>query len=317
MSDASKWDVIKVRAALFKQARTFFDERGVVEVDCPMLLSSASIDAHIDLIVCGDKNHIRYLHSSPEYCMKRLLSQGCGDIYQLGHVFRAYEKGARHNPEFTMAEWYRIGFTFEEMIAETCDFIALFVGDLPRETKTYQELFLHYTQLDPLTASVDTLLEWIAQKGHTMHYQEGIDGKDDLLSYILATFVEPHLGHNSIVAVTDFPKSQAALAKVKDANVAARFEVFVKGIELANGYHELQDATEQRKRFIEANVLRKRMGKEALPIDERFLEALESGFKECCGVAVGFDRLVVLHQGMKQPKLPDISSILPFGWDEA
>ena len=145
MSAASnKLHNLKVRAELLKRARAFFDERQILEMDCPMLLQAASIDAHIDLISCPTENQIRYLHTSPEYCMKRLLAMGMGDIYQLGHVFRAFEYGRRHNPEFTMAEWYRVGFSFEQMMQETCEFISLFVGDLPVIVKSYQELFLEY-----------------------------------------------------------------------------------------------------------------------------------------------------------------------------
>lgn len=244
--------------------------------------------------------------------MKRLLAQGMGDIYQLGHVFRAFEYGRRHNPEFTMAEWYRVGITFDEMMKETCEFISIFVGDLPVVVKSYQEVFLEYTGLDPLQVSVESLLLWIAKQGHTPPYNPETDSKDDLLSYILASFVEPHLGRGVITCVPYFPKSQAALAKIKDDNVAERFEVFHEGIELANGYHELQDAKEQRKRFIESNALRVKMGKKELPIDERFLQALETGFADCCGVAVGFDRLVMLHL-----KTDTLADILPFSWHES
>ena len=313
MSAASnKLHNLKVRAELLKRARAFFDERQILEMDCPMLLQAASIDAHIDLISCPTENQIRYLHTSPEYCMKRLLAMGMGDIYQLGHVFRAFEYGRRHNPEFTMAEWYRVGFSFEQMMQETCEFISLFVGDLPVIVKSYQELFLEYVDLDPFTASLEALLLWIAKQGHTPPYNPETDSKDDLLAYILATFIEPHLGRGVITCVPYFPKSQAALAKVKDENVAERFEVFHEGIELANGYHELQDAKEQRKRFIESNALREKMGKESLTIDERFLQALEKGFSDCCGVAVGFDRLVMLHL-----KAESLEEVLPFSWVDA
>jgi lysyl-tRNA synthetase class 2 len=297
---------------MLEKARAFFKERAVIEVDCPLLLSSASIDAHIDLISCSASGKTRYLHSSPEYCMKRLLAEGVGDIYQLGHVFRDFEEGRRHNPEFTMAEWYRLGFSFEEMIEETCDFISLFTGPIKREIKSYRDVFVEHTGIDPYQISVADLQQWLLDRGHTVSFNPETDTKDDLLSYMLSTFVEPHLGKEVLTVVPYFPPSQAALAKVRTVDgmlVSERFEVFYEGIELANGYHELQDVKEQRTRFLEANSMRVKMGKNALPIDEQFLQALERGLPDCCGVAVGFDRLMMIYL-----KTKSISDVLPWDW---
>ena len=239
--------------------------------------------------------------------MKRLLAEGIRDIFQLSHVFRDGEEGHKHRPEFMMAEWYRIGFSYEEMIEETCQFIELFVEKKQRLTLTYQEIFLKYANIDPLCCTVANLLAYIAAKGALFPYDPEADTIDDLLSFVLTTFIEPELTtiDDALVVITYFPASQSALAKTQQ-RVAERFEIYYQGIELANGYHELQDAVEQRKRLHEANAERKKRGKEVLPIDESFLQALEQGIPDCCGVAVGFDRLMMLRHGVSA-----ISDVLP------
>lgn len=316
MSLESKVLNLKERALMLKKARQFFEARYITEVDCPSLSARACIDTHIDLIRCtvmhGEKG---YLHSSPEYGMKRLLALGIGDIYQLSHVFRDGEYSAKHNPEFTMAEWYRCGFSFEQMIEETCDFISLFIGNVPREILSYKEMFLLHTGIDPFTASSEALLRYIEEKGEKAPYNPLENTKDDLLSFIVGTFIDPHLGKDGLTVVPYFPPSQAALAKVRSIEgirVAERFEVFYKGIELANGYHELQDASEQKERLLEANECRKRLGKEELPIDSHFLKALQSGLPDSCGVAVGFDRLMMLRC-----KAERLSEVIAWDWPSA
>jgi len=310
--ELSRVSLLQKRADLLKKARIFFDERYVMEVDCPALLPSASIDAHIDLISCSAFGKKYYLHTSPEYCMKRLLSEGFRDIYYLGHVYRDFECGAKHNPEFCMAEWYRRGISYDAMIQETCDFISLFVGTHPIEKKGYREYFLTHTGCDPYTASENALLTWLEDQGVSYSYNAEVETKDDILSFIFTTFVEPHLGKGVFSVVANFPRNQAALAQHRlegDFVVAERFEVFYDTLELANGFHELQDAAEQRVRFIEANWQRKKMGKEELPIDKAFLEALERGVPDTCGVAVGFDRCVMLHVGASS-----LDDVLFFSW---
>jgi len=199
-SKTNKIAILKDRAKCLALARHFFSEREIIEVDCPILTMKPSIDAYIDLIEASSWDGKRYLHTSPEYCMKRLIADGIGDIFQLGHVFRDGEKGRRHTPEFTMAEWYRIGFTFEEMIVETTEFIQLFLGDLPIEKMTYHEAFAKFTKVDP------------DQKG------------DEELNIILGNEIEPHLGIEKLTVLTHYPASQAALA-ISDGRVAERFEV--------------------------------------------------------------------------------------------
>ncbi len=264
---------------MLDKARSFFRERQVREVDCPLISSSASVDLHIDLIPCLDAaGQWRYLHSSPEYGMKRLLAQGMGDIYQLAHVFRQGEYGSRHNPEFMMAEWYRTGFSFQQMIEETLDFIRLFVGPLPSQTISYREAFERYAGIDYVHASREALLAYLEERSVAVY--DGIleEGKDALLNQILGTFIEPQLGQNELCALAYYPSTQAALAKTVRRDdgeaVAERFEVYYKGVELANGYHELTDHEEQHRRFEEANVGRRKLKKETLPIDFNFLKAI-------------------------------------------
>jgi len=296
-------------------ARSFFEQRNILEVDCPIITQAASIDAHIDLIptLHGDKR--RYLHSSPEYAMKRLITEGLGDIYQLGHVFRQGEIGLKHNPEFTMAEWYRLSFTFDKMIFETLDFVQLFLGNLPTQMLSYHEAFLKYTGLDCMQSPIADLEQYLREKGHYIYASALNEGRDALLNLILGLEIEPQLGLDGLVALAYYPSSQAALAQTverPEGLVAERFEVYYKGIELANGYHELANAEEQRMRFSAANKERELLGKESLPIDELFLEALAIGLPDCCGVAVGFDRLMMLRQ-----KTTNICDVLPFSWKDS
>lgn len=299
---------------MLSEARKFFAERHVLEVDCPLITQAASVDAHIDLIAVRDGNGWRYLHSSPEYGMKRLLADGIGDIYQLAHVFREGERSGKHNPEFTMAEWYRLGIPFEAMIEETIDFVRLFTGDLPYRLLSYRDAFKHYAGIDYLHASVQELSDYLTRHGVMPYAGIESEGKDALLNIILGTFIEPHLGKDELCALAYYPSTQAALAKTcqrGDEKAAERFEIYYKGIELANGYHELADSKEQRSRLHEANIQRQDLGKEILPIDEKFLLALEKGLPDCCGVAVGFDRLMMLRHNAQ------IADVVPFIWEEA
>jgi elongation factor P--(R)-beta-lysine ligase len=279
----NKIDILKDRGSLLAKARSFFAQRKILEVDVPIINHSASIDVHIDLVhaVCCGKR--AFLHSSPEYGMKRLLAEGIGDIYQISHVFRDGEQGDKHTVEFTMAEWYRMGFSFQQMIEESVDFIRLFLDSLPTayELLSYSEVFLRFTK----------------------HYPPSVEERD----HVYAFEVEPHLGKESLTVVVGFPPEQAALAQIGADGRAERFEIYYKGIELANGYHELIDPQEQRFRLIQANAERKKLGKQVLPIDEAFIDALTKGLPDCCGVAVGFDRLMMLRH-----QLEDIREVSSF-----
>lgn len=307
---------LRDRAALLRQVRDFFHHRDVLEVDCPLLSAQASIDAHIDLISALYRGQeIRYLHSSPEFGMKRLLAEGMEDIYQLSHVFRDGERGVKHNPEFMMAEWYRLDFTLEELIQETIELMALFLGQLPFTLISYRAMFQRYAGFDYLTMSEEDLMHYIESHHIPSYPTLKEEGKDALLNLILGYQIEPLLGQQELCVLAYYPASQAALAQKRwheDEQVAERFEVYYQGIELANGYHELTDAAEQRQRFVEANQTRLALGKQPLPIDENFLMALEKGLPNCCGVAVGFDRLMMLRQ-----KQSHIDAVIPWGWNLA
>lgn len=307
-----KLSVLRDRSHMLAQARRFFHDRGILEVDCPLITQAASVDTHIDLITVKNVEERRFLHSSPEYGMKRLLADGMGDIYQLAHVFREGEQSPKHNPEFMMAEWYRMGIPFERMIEETIDFVRLFVGDLPFHVLSYRDAFKKHVGIDYVHASNRELIDYLTSRGLPPYPGIEAEGKDAILNLILGSFIEPHLGSEELCALAYYPSTQAALAKTcqrGEETAAERFEIYYKGIELANGYHELADANEQRKRLIEANIQRCELNKSELPIDEHFLKALSKGLPDCCGVAVGFDRLMMLRHGQQ-----NIGNVIPFDW---
>jgi lysyl-tRNA synthetase class 2 len=251
-----------------------------------------------------------FLHTSPEYAMKRLLAAGMPDIYQLSHVYRKNESGHLHNPEFTLVEWYRKNVSFLPFVEETLDFLRLFLGPIPFVMKTYEETFLQYTGINPFLTTLDELLSFATKK---ISLPETTWDIDSLLSLILTHVIEPELGKDQFYILYHFPASQAALSQViehKGKKVAERFEVYFQSMELANGYHELIDPIEQKKRLLQANIDRKSLGKETYPVDEKFILSLQN-LEDMYGVAVGFDRLMMLRH-----KKSTISSILPFSWEE-
>ncbi|OJU81792.1 MAG: EF-P lysine aminoacylase GenX [Chlamydia sp. 32-24] len=312
----SKISVLKDRAHMLAQVRAFFSDKNVLEVDCPLATTFASIDTHIDLLPALYNNQTtRYLTSSPEYGMKRLLAQGMGHIYQLAHVFRDGECGNKHNPEFMMIEWYRLDFTLQQMSQETCNLIQLFIGPLPMQVISYREAFQKFLNVDYVHTTEKQLLELIQEKKIETYPGIEEDGKDALLNLLLATCIEPQLGEKALCILQHYPASQCALAtkkQIEDEFVAERFEIYYQGLELANGYHELTDAKEQRKRFVISNSERLKNGKKELPIDEYFLSALEKGLPNCSGVAVGFDRLMMIRH-----QTPFIEDVIPFSWEKA
>lgn len=289
---------------MLAKARAFFAERSILEVDCPALKLSACVDTHIDpMRVVMGKNLTGYLHTSPEYGMKELLSRGSGDIYQMSHVFRKEEVSPTHQPEFMMVEWYRCGFSFDEMIDETLAFTHLFLGVQKSQIFTYRKLFQEFVGIDYVKADAETLLHCIDAHELSLSADARHADKDTLLQCLMSFVIEPKLPQEKLVVIRDYPATQAALAQTHergDEKFAERFEVYFGGLELANGYHELADSAEQRRRFEEANAERLKLGKEALPLDENFLEALERGLPDCCGVAVGFDRLMMLKNGVSE-----------------
>ncbi len=308
---SEKLKILRDRAVMFTTVRDFFAKRSVLEVDVPVLGKGAPIDLHIDVMAIPLQGGERgFLHTSPEYAMKRLLSLGAGDIYQMSHVFRDGEVGHLHNPEFTMVEWYRVGMTFPQLIDETIAFIRLFLGDIPLYTYTYRSAMIEFAGVDYVTATPQDLIAAAEKHGTHLPSDAFRWDKDTLLQFLMGFVVEPKLQGLSVIR--DFPATQSALAQttVRDHEpIAERFEVYFRGTELANGFHELTDPIEQRRRFHLANSQREEIGKTTLPLDEQFLTALERGLPDCCGVAVGFDRLMLLRHDKKS-----LEDVLPFSW---
>lgn len=281
--------------------RQFFADRNVLEVDTPILSKAAPIATQIEVMTVHFVNGKRgYLHTSPEYAMKRLLAEHPIDMYQLSHVFREGESSERHNPEFTMVEWYRMGFNLQDLIDETVELIELFIGPQKPTFTTYRDLFLQHCGFDPFQVTLEELPKtnpsWSV---------------DTWLDYYMSFTIQPKM--KGLTVIRSFPASQAALARLKQEGpnlVAERYEIYYDGLELSNGFYELTDPIEQRLRFENDIKDRDALGKPALPIDEEFLKALEKGLPECSGVAVGFDRLLMLQQ-----KAASIKEVVPFTWD--
>ena len=275
-----------------------------MEVETPMLSAAAITDPHLESFSTrytgpGYAEAMSlYLHTSPEFPMKRLLAAGSGPIYQLGKVFRLGEAGRRHNPEFTLLEWYRPGFDHKQLMDEVAALVAPLLGLEGRavERLSYREAFLRHAGIDPLTAPLEALRQCARRLGIRGFEEES--ERDVWLDLILTHAVEPRLGQDGLCFIYDYPASQAALARLNpdDPRVAERFELYYRGIELANGFHELADADEQRKRFETELKVRSEQGLEPVPMDERLLAALNN-LPDCAGVALGVDRLVMLALG--------------------
>ena len=293
--------VIVARAAMLARCREFFAARGVLEVETPILAQATVTDVHLASLATriAGRPDPYYLQTSPEYAMKRLLAAGSGDIYQICKVFRDGESGRLHNPEFTMLEWYRVGFDAAALMDEVAALLALLLGArlaAPAERVTYQGAFGRVLGVDPLAAPVDALLD-LARR-HAGAVDVGTE-RDVILDLLMGAVVGPKLGRGRVTFVHDYPASQAALARLNPSNaaVAARFEAYVEGLELCNGFHELADAAEQRRRFVADGKLRAARGLPVPPVDERLLAALAAGLPDCAGVALGLDRVLMLATG--------------------
>jgi len=264
-------------------------------VETPLLGKAASTDVHLTSLSVDNQ---QFLQTSPEFAMKRLLAAGSGAIYQICKSFRQGESGKRHNPEFTMLEWYRPGFDHFQLMAEVAELLNSLLGERPVSRLNYRSAFMQVLDIDPHRAEVAEL-SVLAQQ-HTGYQTDG-DDRDTLLDLLMSQVVEPTLGRDELTFIYDYPASQCALAKVKvdeqGAAVAERFELYVEGIELANGYHELTDADEQQRRFDADLAERKRRGLPELPADKMLVAALNSGMPDCAGVAMGLDRLLMLMAG--------------------
>jgi lysyl-tRNA synthetase class 2 len=295
---------LRHRAWLNRLIREFFHARNVLEVETPILSAGGNTDPNIESLMLewpAPSPKRRWLRTSPEYALKRLLAGGLGDCYELGRVFRAGECGRRHNPEFTLLEWYRHGWDHRRLADEVVELVqaALTMVERPQpavERVSYRELFRREAGVDPFASSDAELCVVLAP------YDVRADGlsRDDHLDLILTHVIEPQLAqHGGLTVVSDYPASQCALARVLPGEppVAARFEVYLDGIELANGYHELADAAEQARRFDVDLAVRRARGTNLPDIDARFLAALAHGLPDCAGVALGVDRLLMAMQG--------------------
>ncbi|HVA55722.1 MAG TPA: EF-P lysine aminoacylase EpmA [Gammaproteobacteria bacterium] len=288
---------LRLRAGLLKKLRTFFEARGVLEVETPALSYAGATDRHLaSFRVQQTRSVDLYLQTSPEFHMKRLLAAGSGDIYQLCKVFRDGETGRRHNTEFTLLEWYRLGFDHHRLMREVAELVSWLVpiADAEPEYLSYREAFERYAGFNPFSSVPAECRDALQQHGIT---PPAVDlDYDGWLDFTAATLVYPALGEAGITFIYDYPASQAALACIRNdaPPVAERFEAFLDGMELANGFHELADAEEQRQRFDQDLKLRAVQGLPAVPMDEHLLAALQSGLPPCAGVALGFDRLVML-----------------------
>ena len=305
------------RAKLLAEIRRFFTDRGLLEVETPVLSEFGVTDVHLATFSTefispfGEQSKTLWLSTSPEYHMKRLLAAGSGPIFQIGKVFRNEEAGNRHNPEFTMLEWYRPHFDMYRLINEVDDLLQQILECPPAESMSYQFAFQQYVGLDPLSADLSELVEK-AEK-HQLIGAEN-ESRDTLLQFLFSTVVEPQIGQEAPVVVYHFPASQAALAQIssEDLRVAERFEFYYKGLELANGFHELSDAREQLRRFQQDNLQREKMGLPVRAIDMRLLAALQAGIPNCSGVALGVDRLLMIAMGTES-----IKDVISFAIDNA
>jgi lysyl-tRNA synthetase class 2 len=310
--------MLRLRAALLREVRRFFESRGYWEADTPILSADATVDAHLDpfeLTIGGTKF---FLQTSPEFAMKRLLAAGSGSIYQISRVFRDGELGARHNPEFTMIEWYRVGGDYQSLMTEVGELVSQIAGVAAPERITYQAAFERFAGFDPHAEADSSLRDRAVSLGMAVASCDSksdlASGRDEWLNFLLAAVVEPNLGTDRPVFVYGYPATQAALARIDPGPpaVAQRFELYVQGVELCNGYQELLDPDELRERSIRQNAIRRSLGKRELPVDSRLLAAMRAGLPPCAGVALGFDRLLMIAA-----KSAELREVLPFFWDRA
>lgn len=325
MSDTASWQPSAPVANLLKRAsimatiRRFFSDRGVLEVDTPSMSQATITDVHLvpfqtHFVGPGVAQGMTlYLMTSPEYHMKRLLAAGSGPIYQLCRSFRNEESGRYHNPEFTMLEWYRPHYDMYRLMNEVDDLLQQVLECESAETLSYQQAFIRHLDIDPLSADKTQLRE-AAAKLDLSNVADKEEDRDTLLQLLFAFGVEPHIGKERPAFVYHFPASQASLAQIstEDHRVAERFEVYYRGVELANGFHELTDADEQRLRFEQDNRKRAALGLPQQPLDEHLLAALAHGMPDSSGVALGVDRLIMLALSAER-----LSEVIAFSVDRA
>jgi len=304
---------LKLRAEIIQKIRDFFYQRNVMEVETPSLSQASVTDIHLMSFSTEfvgpnfSKGLPLYLQTSPEYAMKRLLAAGSGSIFQISKAFRNEESGKHHNPEFSMLEWYRPGFDHFDLMNEIDALMQCILQCEPAQKLTYQQAFEAVFKIDPLVASLNTLKKLCHQHGFENIAKDEED-RDTLLQLLFSMVVEPTIGQQRPCFIYNFPASQAALAKInqEDPKVADRFELYFKNMELANGFNELTDASEQLKRFETDNQKRAKMGLTQIAIDYNLIDALSFGMEQCSGVALGIDRLIML--ALEKSQIKDVIS---------
>jgi lysyl-tRNA synthetase class 2 len=306
-------DTLIARANILKQIRAFFDQRGLIEVETPLMSRATITDPHLEGFPVRVGHETAYLQTSPEYAMKRLLAAGMPDIYQICKAFRVDEAARYHNPEFTMLEWYRLGFDLHQLMDEVDDLFQVIAQTKPAERITYQDIFKQL-DLDPLTATKQDCQQIAQSRGLEVSDSVLNASKDTWLQLLFSSYIEPHLGFDAPVFVYDFPASQASLARLHPDNpqLAMRVEVFINGMELGNGFDELDDAVLQKTRFEQDNVIRAELGLPQKPIDPFLLAALNHGLPQCSGIAIGVDRLIMCALNKKR-----IDEVLAFDWSRS
>ncbi|WOJ92601.1 EF-P lysine aminoacylase EpmA [Congregibacter variabilis] len=306
---------LQARGEIFALLRHFFAQKQVLEVDTPLLSRFGVTDPSIEplrVLPSSAEASSMFLQSSPEFAMKRLLAAGSGPIYQLGKAFRDGEIGAKHNPEFTLLEWYRPGFTLQQLMSEVGELVCECLDRDRWDIISYRALFEEVLSVDPWTVTVAQLKELAAKQLDIGQLELDHDGWLDLL---MSHVLEPVLAHQGLQFVCDYPPSQAALARCSVRNgqtVAERFELYVDGIELANGYRELLDAKELMARAASDNERRQLSGQEPRVLDSRLVDAMLEGLPDCSGVALGVDRLLMAKLGADR-----LSAVMPFDWTRA
>jgi elongation factor P--(R)-beta-lysine ligase len=310
---------LQLRARINALIRTFFDERHVLEVETPILSASGNTDPNIESFQTMFSGHVdagareRWLRTSPEHPLKRLLAAGIGDCYELGPVFRNGEAGGRHNPEFSMLEWYRVGWDHRRLMEETITLVEAALAMQGRRAEVlvenYRQFFLDELGIDPLHAPIDELRALLADQNID---PAGLT-RDDWLDLLITHRLQPEFPRDRITVIHDYPASQCALAKIRpcETPLAERFELYLGPFELANGYHELNDAAEQRGRFERDNAVRRARGLREIPIDEGLLAVLDA-MPDCAGVALGVERLLMCLSDTDA-----IADVLAFPFSEA
>ena len=316
-------EMLKTRARLLSKLRAFFAEKNIIEVQTPVLSQAGNTDPSIETFVTQQHDSTKsiaqpsFLNTSPEFAMKRLLASGCGSIYQITPAFRQEEQGSKHNSEFTLLEWYRIDLDHHALMGEVNSLIRYvaeeFLSLERSQFFSYQDAMIKFASVDPFTANIEELKEVVIKAGIDAVGMDEVSF-DTWLDLLMSHVVEKNLPLNCPVFIYDYPASQAALAKIKKGSppVAERFELYINGMELANGFHELSDAEEQAERFQKDQSQRKKLGLSGIPADYNLIDALKYGLPDCAGVAVGVDRLLMVLSGSKH-----INEVLTFPFDRA